>query len=372
MDLGIHRPKAVPASLDNRLVAVTLGAYCFAAAFIYSGGNRFSHKNGLGLLALGVVVALLDLCQIHAPRFLKRTPHESTTRLALWLNAIAIVGVCLRSILGSVHPAGTVLRAINIALVLLPAWAFLLGQVVSISNLSWFAIAVKPKIAIVVIVILLSLPLAWVAHREGFFTRDTGKYATRENRTIYLHPSEVSFQIPESWIGWDAKFHNNLHLTHRQLERVRFASGEWDTEYNAVVNSALPFEDCAAHVGGEGWGSEGVSFGDLQLRAYLTQLSSDEILKRISGPAFATAKRVSSTGFGSGGAPRIRVAQVGQWQQATIRYGVFYGDYGGDADVEFYLRPAGPNNLVLVFMGGPEKERQEILESVAVSKPAQP
>jgi hypothetical protein len=110
----------------------------------------------------------------------------------------------------------------------------------------------------------------------------------------------------------------------------------------------------------------------LQLRAYLTQLSSDEILKRISGPAFATAKRVSSAGFGSGGAPRIRVAQVGQWQQATIRYGVFYGDYGGDADVEFYLRPAGPNNLVLVFMGGPEKERQEILESVAVSKPAQP
>jgi hypothetical protein len=47
---------------------------------------------------------------------------------------------------------------------------------------------------------------------------------------------------------------------------VRVGHGEWDSEYASVVNASLPFEDCAAHVGGEGWGWQGLSFGDLQVR----------------------------------------------------------------------------------------------------------
>jgi len=122
---------------------------------------------------------------------------------------------------------------------------------------------------------------------------DAGRYATRQGRTIQLHPSNITFQVPQSWLEWDSEFHNNFHLTHRQLRSVRVGHGEWDSEYASVVNASLPFEDCAAHVGGEGWGWQGVSFGDLQVRTYVTSLSEVEVLARIKSQGFETAQRVA-------------------------------------------------------------------------------
>jgi hypothetical protein len=83
---------------------------------------------------------------------------------------------------------------------------------------------------------------------------DVGRFASRNGRTIQLHPSDITFQVPQDWFDWDAQFHNNLHLSHRELRSVRVGHGEWDSEYGSVVNASLPFEHCAAHVGGEGWG----------------------------------------------------------------------------------------------------------------------
>lgn len=111
-----------------------------------------------------------------------------------------------------------------------------------------------------------------------------------------------------------------------------------------------------------------MSFGDLQLRAYVTDLSSAEILKRISGPAFATAKKVSSRMFHEP-AVQIMSGQEGQWQRAVIQYDLFYGDYGGRANIEFYIRSVGQYELVLVFMGSVEKEKREVLDSVTIEKP---
>jgi hypothetical protein len=234
-----------------------------------------------------------------------------------------------------------------------------------------FLTTAKAKIALALAVVVCLLLIAGAAYRVGLFTRDAGRYATRENRTINLHPSDVSFQIPQDWLDWNAEFRNNLHLSHRELERVRFAVGEWDSEYSDVVNSALPFEDCAAHVGGEGWGREGVSFGDLQVRAYVTDLSSAEILKRISGPAFATAKKVSSQVMREPAA-QVSLMQEGQWQKAVVQYNLFYGDYGGRANVEFYAKRVGRYELVMVFMGNVAKEKQQILDSLWVANPVKP
>jgi hypothetical protein len=144
---------------------------------------------------------------------------------------------------------------------------------------------------------------------------------------------------------------------------VRFGAGEWDYEYGKVVNTVLPFEHCAAHVGGDGWGREGVSFGDLQMRAYFTDLGSEEILKRISGPALAAAKKLSRD-FYAPGHVQTSVGEEGPWRRAIIRYSLFYGDYGGTANVEFYARPVSHYELVLVFMGSMEDEKQAILQSV--------
>jgi len=90
-------------------------------------------------------------------------------------------------------------------------------------------------------------------HRTADTTAKAQRYATREGQKIILHPSGVTLNVPQQWLEWDERFHNNFHLTRDELEKVHNGEGQWDTEYAKVVNAALPFTDCAAHVGGEGW-----------------------------------------------------------------------------------------------------------------------
>jgi hypothetical protein len=165
-------------------------------------------------------------------------------------------------------------------------------------------------------------------------------------------------------LDWDAQFHNNLHLTHAQLRSVRVGHGEWDSEYGAVVNSALPFEDCAAHVGGDGWGWAGVSFGDLQLRTYLSELRSYQILSAISDQAFKTAQGIAERQHGSAS---FSTSTNGKWQHIEITYPLWYGDYGGTARIDFYVRDIERYRIVMVFMGGDPKEKDSILNSVEIS-----
>ncbi len=109
------------------------------------------------------------------------------------------------------------------------------------------------KLTIAAGAVLCLLAGLWSAYQIDLSLGDAERYATRVGRTTHLHPSDATFQIPQDWLDWNAEFHNNLHLTHRELRKVRIGFGEWDYEYARVVNAALPFEHCAAHVGGEGW-----------------------------------------------------------------------------------------------------------------------
>jgi hypothetical protein len=345
---------------------VSLALYCFGGALI-SSSNRVPAGNAQALLLLipGFVVGLLDFTQIHAEDYFKYKPREGITWIALWLNATAIIGLCLLLTLKGLIDGGSLYSFLVLGLDMLTAASFLFGIVISVSNVLWILIVEKARIALVVALAICVLSAAWPAYRAGLFTMDAGRYATRKGRIIYVHPSDTSFQIPEDWLDWNTQFHNNLHLRHRELTEVRFGAGEWDTEYGDVVNSALPFEHCAVHAGGEGWGREGVSFGDLQLRTYVTDLSSAEILGRISGPAFATAKRYSSQA-------QLTTGQEGEWERVVIQYDLFYGDYGGRANIEFYIRPVGQYRLVMVFMGNVENEKRQILDSVAIGRQSKP
>lgn len=150
---------------------------------------------------------------------------------------------------------------------------------------------------------------------------------------------------------------------------VRVGHGEWDSEYASVVNASLPFEDCAAHVGGEGWGSQGVSFGDLQVRAYVTSLSEDEVLSRIKAKGFKVAQTIAErqTGFAAGEKASFSASTEQPWQHDKITYPLWYGDYGGTAPIDFYVRDTGHIRLVIVLMGwGTEGEAASILNSVAI------
>jgi len=346
---------------------VTLALYCFGGALVSSSQVPAGNAQALLFMIPGFFVGLLDFVQIHAEDYFKYKPRERIIWSALWLNTIAIVAFCALLTLKDVFVGGELYSFVPLVLGGVTAASFLVGIVVSILNVLWILVAAKARIVLVVTVVVCLLPILWPAYRAGLFTRDAGRYATRHDRTIYLHPSDVSFQIPQDWLYWNSEFHNNVHLTHRELAKVRFGAGEWDSEYGDIVNSALPFEYCAAHVGGEGWGREGVSFGDLQVRAYITDLSSAEILKRISGPAFGTAKHVSSQTLKD---PPVQVSsgQEGEWQRAVLQYNLFYGDYGGRANIEFYIKQVGQYELVMVFMGNVEKEKRQVLDSVTIGK----
>ena len=197
------------------------------------------------------------------------------------------------------------------------------------------------------------------------------RFSIRQGRTIQLHPSGITFQVPQGWLEWNSRFHDNLHLSREELEKVPTGTGEWDSEYSLVVNAALPFEDCAAHVGGEGWGLKSGSYGDLQMRAYVTDLSVSELLERIQGPGFNKAEKIGrAEGQKLGSEAHISVSREKDWQRATVSYPLWYYDYGGTAVIDFYVREAPPYRLVLVFMGGAGRpdEKPLILDSVVLPR----
>jgi hypothetical protein len=199
-------------------------------------------------------------------------------------------------------------------------------------------------------------------------------HATGEGPVFTLHPSEISFRVPQQWLEWNNQFHNNFHLSHNDLATVENGAGEWDTEYARVVNAILPFSHCVAHIGGEGWGREGSSFADVQMRAYITTMDKKDVLRRIHGGGLSAAREVSKASPFDKSlgelAPTVNLTeqQEGNWQKSVVEYPLWYGDYGGTGRVRFYTTAIGNNTLLLVFMGGDEREVKSILGSVSIPR----
>jgi len=183
------------------------------------------------------------------------------------------------------------------------------------------------------------------------------RHAERNGSTVTVYPESASLRVPDGWLSWYEKFHNNFHLTRKQLLDVETGAGEWDTEYGRVVNAAFPFDECAAHVGGEGWGKEGTSFVDVQLRVYVTTMSPTQVIYRLEGPGLEVARGVFRN---ASGAQFVDRGTRGRWRNAEISY------YGGTERIRTYATTAGEYTLVLVFMGGRDNEVQWILNSVEI------
>ena len=153
--------------------------------------------------------------------------------------------------------------------------------------------------------------------------------AVLHGRTIEIRPEGASFEISQDWLDWQAEFHNSIHLSPAELAKVRVGAGEWDMEYAEIVNALLPFGSCLAHAGGEGWGKSAVSYGDVQMRAYIVEMSPEQIIKRMAkeGPsqAFRYSKKVS-----------LSRSEFKKWQRVTLSYDLWYSDYGGTANVDVF------------------------------------
>jgi hypothetical protein len=174
--------------------------------------------------------------------------------------------------------------------------------------------------------------------------RGDGCYSTRRGNIITLHPETATFRLNDTMVNWFAGFKNNLHLTRGELAKVEQGAGDWDTEYALVCNAALPFSRCCAHVGEEGWGKEGVSFADLQVRVYVLEKKVDEVGRQIEELGTAKVREITKK------PPRVTKNGTGAWKRWDFAYDRWYGDYGGTAHVDFRARQMGGRTMVFVFM----------------------
>jgi hypothetical protein len=62
-------------------------------------------------------------------------------------------------------------------------------------------------------------------HHGGQQQRSTAPYASRSGLTITLHPSAITFRVPQQWLEWNDQFHNNFHLSREELKSVEQGGG---------------------------------------------------------------------------------------------------------------------------------------------------
>jgi hypothetical protein len=170
--------------------------------------------------------------------------------------------------------------------------------------------------------------------------------SVRKGTTIEAVGHGLRFEIPAAWVRWheENEAHPNLHLTSAELDMVKETEGDWDREFALVVNAILPFDQCIAHVGGDGWGPHGISFADLQVRAYVLTATPEEIEESARSRGLKVAAEFAGT-------PAVLPReQVGAWRRLVLRYFRVYGDYGATAIVDLRMRVFGNAMVVFAFM----------------------
>ena len=216
----------------------------------------------------------------------------------------------------------------------------------------------KFAIALLTLVVGVSIFYLFKFRYDTCLPEQTLPCSVLAGNTIRLPQSNTKFNVPQNWLEWQSNSHNNFHLTRWQLYWVKTGFWEWDSEYAQVTNAVLPFENCAAHLGGEGWDLNGVSFGDLQMRAYAGNWNLANVRERVAQQGLNQARKVGKEAQFSSDAR-------GDWQRDSISYNVFYGDYGGKAQIDFYSRATNGKTVTLVFMYASEntEEINQVLDS---------
>jgi hypothetical protein len=153
----------------------------------------------------------------------------------------------------------------------------------------------------------------------GFSRNKEKHYATREGGSIRMEPSGASFQIPPDW---------SARTEQAELREVKSGKGEWD---KAVANAALPFSDCSVQAGRKDWRIS--IFEGVTVRGYVTNGSAADIEKKIATKALSAAKALPSSTISHA---CLTKDEPGQWHRSLITYDVWFDDYGGRANVDFY------------------------------------
>src|SRR5262245_19659592 len=162
-------------------------------------------------------------------------------------------------------------------------------------------------------------------------------------QTVVIKPYDISFSLPASWLEWQQKYHNNIHSTRRELHRTKYGEREWDFEYARIVNALLPYDKCVLHAGGEGWGRESGSFGDLQVRLYLGDFNIEQIENDVRTHGSRVAQKVGKN-------VEVTRDELVGWPRVSLTYDLWFDDYGGKARIDFCLRRVNDVSTLFVLM----------------------
>jgi len=207
----------------------------------------------------------------------------------------------------------------------------------------------RNKVVIVTVLVVLSgTATAKASEKDRHFS-------TAEGRTVRMQPSGTAFEVPGGrWEGW--------YLNRTELDKAKGGKGEWYTEYARVANAALPFEACSVQTGTYLWNAP--TFAGVTVRGYSLDSAAGETEDRIASKALTAARHLSRSSAVNASLTKSREKR---WDRLLIAYDVWYGDYGGRANVDFYVTEVEGKSIVLVFMYADGNNNfsvvQQILES---------
>jgi hypothetical protein len=100
------------------------------------------------------------------------------------------------------------------------------------------------------------------------------------------------------------------------------------------------------------------------MRGYVSRRSSVEIENNITKSGFAAARKLPLR-TASGAA--LHKDEIRQWHRIAISYNLAYSDYGGKANVEFYVAAHEGWTVVLVFMHADTGEQGPTIRQIVQS-----
>jgi len=162
----------------------------------------------------------------------------------------------------------------------------------------------------------------------GSAGRDTARL---EGERVVIRPIGISFLVPPVWLGQPVPRGRNylcgndpqgsiadrIVTEPSRFQALQHPGGEWKTEFAAVVDSVLPIENLAAHLGGDPWTG---SCGTLQMRVYVGDQLSRRTANANSGVRAASRyfkpvlrshrPRAGGASLGSRGMPGIMTTEA--------------------------------------------------------------
>lgn len=209
-----------------------------------------------------------------------------------------------------------------------------------------------------------SIPTQIIPSRQIIHSAENNSpYSILEGTTVKIKPYDATFEIPESWITYKPYLgepKKNLYLSWQNLNELeRFDFNHplgFDREDAQIMRSALPFENCAAHVGSKSWGNGNTN--DLQVRVFIVDSGSQEITEKIKNQGLSKAQSVFDEA-------KLASENYGTWEKQKMNVFEAEGHTLLFKDITFYYRSFGNKTVVFVFVHqwGYDDTIKQILDS---------